>query len=203
MTTSGARLPMTDSMDISGLSLIRVRRFPGLRALAWDGTKLYAGSGYRILCSSIQNPAHVEWEPVADFRPGIRRRLSVANRLSARLFRDGFHAMAVLPSGELIGAVAGAIVTLRPNEREFRVTHRITRGTRPLHITAVPSGAVYWGEYFDNAARDEVHIYASADQGLTWNIAYTFPKGAVRHVHNIVHDPWEDCLWIFTRSEER
>jgi len=189
---------MTDSMDISGLSLIRVRRFPGLRALAWDGTKLYAGSGYRILCSSIQNPAHVEWEPVADFRPGIRRRLSVANRLSARLFRDGFHAMAVLPSGELIGAVAGAIVTLRPNEREFRVTHRITRGTRPLHITAVPSGAVYWGEYFDNAARDEVHIYASADQGLTWNIAYTFPKGAVRHVHNIVHDPWEDCLWIFT-----
>src|SRR4029077_1681862 len=43
-----------------------------------------------------------------------------------------------------------------------------------------------------------VHIYASADQGLTWNIAYTFPKGAVRHVHNIVHDPWEDCLWIFT-----
>ena len=29
-------------------------------------------------------------------------------------------------------------------------------------------------------------------------MAYTFPKGAIRHVHNIVHDPWQNCLWIST-----
>jgi hypothetical protein len=122
----------------------------------------------------------------------------VKNRLSARLFRDGFHALAVLPSGELVAAVPGAVVTLRANETEFHATHVITRGTRPLHITAVPGGAVFWGEYFDNPSRDEVHIYASTDGGEKWSIAYTFPKGAVRHVHNIVHDPWGDCLWVLT-----
>ena len=57
---------------------------------------------------------------------------------------------------------------------------------------------IYWGEYFDNAARDEVHIYASTDAGATWSVAYTFPKGAIRHVHNIVHDPWANCLWVLT-----
>jgi hypothetical protein len=114
------------------------------------------------------------------------------------LFRDGFHALAILPSGSLVAAVAGAIITLRPNEKTLRQSHAVTRGTRPLHITSVPNGNVYWGEYFDNPERDEVHIYASTDQGETWHIAYTFPKGAIRHVHNIVYDCWQDCLWILT-----
>jgi len=135
---------------------------------------------------------------VAEFRPTWSRRLSAINRLTSRLFRHGFHALAVLPSGALVAAVPTAIITRRPNEPEFRVTHIISRGTRPLHITAVPSGAVFWGEYFDNRARGEVHIYASNDDGLTWSVAYTFPKGAIRHVHNIVHDPWGDCLWVLT-----
>ncbi len=86
-------------------------------------------------------------------------------------------------------------VPARPN---FGRTHSILRGTRPLHITAVPDGTIYWGEYFDNSARDEVHIYASTDAGATWSVAYTFPKGAIRHIHNIVHDPWGDCLWVLT-----
>jgi hypothetical protein len=120
------------------------------------------------------------------------------NGLSMRLFRDGFHALAVLPSGALVAAVPGAIVTLASYETRFRGTHKIRRGTRPLHLTAVPGGAIFWGEYFDNPDRDEVHIYGSVDSGSTWNVAYTFPQGAIRHIHNIVHDPWADCLWILT-----
>ena len=187
---------MTDS-PIAGL--VRVARFPHLRALAWDDDHLYASRGYQLLRARIQDPSDaLAWQPFATFRPPLRRRFSVMNRLTARLFRDGFHALAVLPSGGLVAAVPGAIVTLRPNENQFHVTHTLTRGTRPLHITAVPNGAVYWGEYFDNPQRDQVHIYASTDAGETWASAYTFPKGAIRHVHNIVHDPWGDCLWILT-----
>jgi len=176
-----------------------VARFPRLRALAWSGDHLYASRGYQLLRARIQDPSdRLTWQPVAQFHPPLRRRLSVMNGLTARLFRDGFHALAALPSGALIAAVPGAIVTLRPGEAEFRRSHAILRGTRPLHITAVPGGAIFWGEYFDNAARDEVHIYASTDAGATWSVAYTFPKGAIRHVHNIVHDPWENCLWVLT-----
>jgi len=180
-------------------SLVHAARFPGLRALAWSGDQLYAARGYQLVCARIQNvSADLTWHPVATFRPPWRRRFTVMNSLTARMFRDGFHALAVLPSGGLVAAVPGAIVTLRPGETEFRRTHTITRGTRPLHITAVPGGAVFWGEYFDNPSRDEVHIYASTDGGATWSVTYTFPKGSIRHVHNIVHDPWENCLWILT-----
>jgi hypothetical protein len=179
--------------------LLRVARFPRLRALAWSGDHLYASRGYELLRARIYDPSdQMSWQAVATFRPVFRRRFSVMNRLTTRLFRDGFHALAVLPSGGLVAAVPGAIVTLHAGESEFRRTHSILRGTRPLHITAVPGGAIYWGEYFDNAARDEVHIYASTDAGATWSVAYTFPKGAIRHVHNIVHDPWGDCLWVLT-----
>jgi hypothetical protein len=173
-----------------------------LRALSWSGDYLYASRGYELLranfSQSIIPSANVDWQPVASFRPAWWRHASASIRLSSRLFRDGFHALAILPSSGIVGAVPGAIVTLRPGKNEFRTTHAITRGTRPLHITSVPSGTVYWGEYFDNAARDEVHIYASTDAGVTWNVAYTFPKGAIRHVHNIVYDAWGDCLWILT-----
>ena len=179
-------------------TLVRAARFPRLRALAWDADHLYASRGYQLLRAKIQDPAATELQPIATFRPPLRRRLSVANNLTARLFRDGFHALAVLPQGGLVAAVPGTIITLRPSETEFRATHAIARGTRPLHITAVPGGAVYWGEYFDNPQRAEVHIYASTDAGITWNVAYTFPKKAIRHVHNIVHDPWGDCLWVLT-----
>jgi len=187
---------MTDSLTAGPL---RVARFPQLRALAWNGDHLYASRGYQLLRARIQDPSDtLTWEPVAKFHPALRRRVSVMNGLTARLFRDGFHALAVLSSGGLVAAVPGAIVTRRPNENNFRITHAITRGTRPLHITAVPNGTAYWGEYFDNPQRDPVNIYASTDGGEIWVVAHTFPKGSIRHVHNIVHDPWGDCLWILT-----
>jgi hypothetical protein len=183
-------------------ALRRVARFPRLRALAWVGDTLYASRNYQLLRTKIlpdRIPSDQQhWETVAAFNPSYWRRLTSRFNLSSRLVRDGFHALAVLPSYAMVAAVPSAIITLCPNEAAFQVTHKITRGTRPLHITAVPSGTVFWGEYFDNASRDEVHIYASTDGGSTWSVAYTFPKDAVRHVHNIVHDPWQDCLWILT-----
>jgi hypothetical protein len=190
---------MKETSDDRNNRLTRVARFPRMRALAWSGDHLYGSRGYQLMRARVQDPVDkLVWEPVAAFHPALCRQFSVMNGLTARLFRDGFHALAGLPSGGLVAAVPGAMVTLRPGDAEFRRTHSILRGTRPLHITAVPGGAIYWGEYFDNAARDEVHIYASTDAGATWSIAYTFPKGAIRHIHNIVHDFWGDCLWVLT-----
>lgn len=194
-------IPATSSNN-QEWKLVALARFPRLRALAWSGDFLYASRGYELLCAEI-SPSQVPskelpWHTLASFRPDWWRHGSTSFRLSSRLFRDGFHALAILSTGGLVGAVPGAIVTLPPGENEFRTTHAIIRGTRPLHITAVPSGTVYWGEYFDNAARDEVYIYASADRGEKWNVAYTFPKPAIRHVHNIVYDAWGDYLWVLT-----
>jgi hypothetical protein len=171
--------------------------YPGLRVLAWDGDVLYASRRYQLLRGKVTD-AGCAWQSVGTVHPVWWRNLSSVSRLGFRLMRDGFHALAILPSEHLIGAVPGGIVTLPPDASEFHVSHRILRGTRPLHITATPEGRVFWGEYFDNAAREEVHIYGSQDAGSTWDVVYTFPRGAIRHVHNVVYDPWERCLWVLT-----
>lgn len=191
------RVPLTSPDPAAGGSLVPLDRCPGVRALAWAGEVLYASRGYEMLRGSVRE-GHIQWQTFARVQPALWRRFTSRNRLTSRLVRDGFHALAVLPSGHVMGAVPGAIVTLAPGEPEFTTTHRIIRGTRPLHIATTPDGRVFFGEYFDNAARDEVHIFASCDRGNTWQVAYTFPKGAVRHVHNIAYDQWENCLWVLT-----
>ena len=175
----------------------KLQVFPKLRALAWGGRTLYAAHGYTLL-SLDTRVRPFQWRRVASLHLRWWRNFTARFRLSYRLMRDGFHALSIHPSGTLIGAVPGAIVTLPPGGTEFQVTHRISRGTRPLHLTTTPDGRVYWGEYFDNPERDEVYIYVSQDKGATWSVAHTFAKQAVRHVHNIVFDRWEKCLWVFT-----
>jgi len=184
----------------SELKLELVARFPNLRALYWEGNVLYASRGYDLLRARIGDNG-VQWANVAHYNPAWWRELTSASRLASRLCRDGFHALAALTIGHLVAALPGVIATLAPGESEFQVSHRVIRGTRPLHIALTPQNHVFWGEYFDNPQREEVHIYASTDCGATWNVAYTFPKGAIRHVHNIVYDRWGDCLWILTGDE--
>jgi hypothetical protein len=179
------------------LTLALAATFSNLRALAWDGDVLYSSRGYELFASRADS-TEMEWRTVGRYRPEWWRNLTCRNRLSFRLVRDGYHALAILPRENLVAAVPGAIATLPAGESEFRVTHRLQRGTRPLHITATSDGRVFWGEYFDNPQRDEVYIYASLDEGMTWQVAHTFARGSIRHVHNVLYDQWENCLWIFT-----
>lgn len=192
-----ATQPTLASSTPSHLKAELVQTFPGLRVLAWDNDFLYASRHYTLLRAQA-NDCTLAWTPIARYRPQWWRNLTSRRRLTFRLVRDGFHALAIHPTGNLIAAVPGAIATLRSGHSEFALTHRVRRGTRPLHITELPNGTVLWGEYFDNPARDEVFIYASTDAGLTWNVAYTFPENSIRHVHNIIYDRWQHCLWIFT-----
>jgi hypothetical protein len=181
----------------SGLSLTCMARFPNTRVLAWDGDVLYASRGYRLLrCCPAEAP--IRWEEVARFAPVWWRKLTSVSRLGFRLMRDGFHALVVLPTGELVAALPGAIATLRPGERVFRTTHVLQRGTRPLNIAAAPDGRVFWGEYFDNRRRDAVYLYGSDDRGASWKVVHSFEENSIRHVHNIVYDHWEDCFWVLT-----
>ena len=179
------------------LTIAPYARFPGLRALAWQGPYLYASRGYTLLRANVTAP-DIKWELVGRYHPAWWRNLTASSRLCARLCRDGFHALAALSQGYLIVDVPGAIIRLASGESEFQLAQRVVRGTRPLHIAVTPEDHLFWGEYFDNQSRDEVYIYVSSDRGLHWDVAYTFPRGAIRHVHNIVYDPWEHCLWVLT-----
>jgi hypothetical protein len=182
--------------ETAGIVLAELASFPFLRTLAWDGCALYAARGYTLLRSTP--PQSLAWEIAGKYRPEWWRSVTSSTRLGYRLWREGFHALACLPSGGWVAAVPGAIVTLRAKESEFRITHRMARGTRPLNLAVAPDGRVLWGEYFDNPRRDEVHIYGSIDGGESWGVICTFPRGSIRHVHNVVYDQWAGCFWVLT-----
>jgi len=85
-------------------------------------------------------------------------------------------------------------------EHVFRVAHRVRRGTRPLGVCVLPSGHAYFGEYFSNPERDQVHIYGS-QTGREWSIVGSFPEGTIRHVHGIHADPYRGGMWLLTGDE--
>ena len=60
-------------------------RFPGLRALAWSEHHLYASRGYELLRANVEDARDITWQPVAHFRPSLRRRLSASNRFFGAL----------------------------------------------------------------------------------------------------------------------
>jgi hypothetical protein len=183
------------------MNLTEVGSWPNLRVLAWREKALYACSGYKLLQLRPED-TKASWTEVGRFNPIWWRRISSSVGLTYRLCRDGFHALATLSTGGLVAAVPRAIVTSAGEGEEFKITHRISRGTRPLNIAVTGDDSVFWGEYFDNAERAEVHIYGSRDRGETWEVVHTFPRNAVRHVHNVVYDKWADCLWILTGDYE-
>lgn len=169
-----------------------------LRPLLWNGSTLYASKGYQVVQAEAGTGAALAWSETARFDPEWWRRITGSQTLTSRLFRDGFHCLIALRSGHLIGAVPGAIVRCCPGSSEFQTVYAVQRGTRPLNIAADPDDRLYWGEYFNNPERDAVHVYGSADRGVTWEIAYTFAAGLVRHIHNIIYDRWDDCFWVLT-----
>lgn len=175
-----------------------IGRFPGLRVVAWVGGLLYAGRGYTLL---RWEQDRAQWRQVAAMDPGGGRRLTVVHRLTLRLFRDGYHALAGLPDGRLAAVFPGVIGVLPPGASYFLPSCKVPRGTRPLALAATPAGHLFWGEYFDNARRDAVHVYGSADGGVSWEIVYTFPPGAIRHVHSVIYDAHAGCLWVLTGDE--
>src|SRR5271170_2596410 len=132
-----------------GLNPVRIADFPRLRALAWRNDALYASRGYTVLRAAMKAHAgSIEWERVGRYRPAPWRNVTSSFRLASRVFRDGFHALVTLSSGHLVGAVPHAIVTLAPGDTEFRLSHKVLRGTRPLHLAVDPNDHIFWGEYF-------------------------------------------------------
>lgn len=75
-------------------------------------------------------------------------------------------------------------------------------GIRPLAMTYVNSvdgfdDGIYFGGYVHNFDKEPVSIYKRYGTDK-WDVVYTFPKGAINHVHNVIPDSYRNCVWIFT-----
>ena len=65
-------------------------------------------------------------------------------------------------------------------------------------ICVLEGRTVFFGEYGDNSARQEVPVYRSLDGGLTWEKVFIFPPGKIKHVHGCYWDSYEKRVWVLT-----
>jgi hypothetical protein len=76
-------------------------------------------------------------------------------------------------------------------------------GVRPLYFSNIDNdikgfnSQVVFGGYLSNSTKKEVHIYKRVGVD-SWDVVFTFDKGEINHIHNIIPDKYNDCVWIFT-----
>jgi hypothetical protein len=142
----------------------------------------------------------LSFRKLASVSPSLPERLMATGSLTQRFFRAGFHHLLPLGADEFVAIVRGRLLHLAGGSAHFTTAHRVARGTRPLNLCRSRSGRVWFGEYWNNAERDAVHIYGS-DDGRVFEIAHSFPAGSVRHIHGIHADPHRGGMWVLTGDD--
>lgn len=173
---------------------------PGLILHRVDGKILLASQGRHIVRSTDNGETWRKdgllrltwWQEALSLFPPLRR---VTRSEASGILLPG--------DGARLCVAFKGIFRADPGSGEYRRVFRFPRGFRPLNLCAGPDGRIYWGEYFLNLrSSNPVRIYGSADEGRSWQVVFTFPAGAICHVHRIVYDPYADALLVCTGDRE-
>lgn len=123
-------------------------------------------------------------------------------RLIYRCLRLGIRSAAAIDNSSVVLSTGNFIYELNVYTGELSKGYFCGEGIRPLTFTYIKGiqgvkEGLYFGGYLGNKDKRPVTIYRRL--GLdSWIEVYTFSQGTINHVHNIVADPYRNCLWIFT-----
>lgn len=123
----------------------------------------------------------------------------VANvRLGQRLGRFMVYNAIPLPDGTIFVTFDKQIGLI--SKGEYRPLAGLTRPFRVLRGACAigKDGAVYFGEYLDNADRGPMNLYRYLPGTGGATLAHTFAAGEVRHIHGVYTDPYTNSLWCLT-----
>jgi hypothetical protein len=161
--------------------------------LVEESGRLWVSQGYHIFNSDDYG---THFQKRATYVVSFPHKVLERFHLARRAIRSGFANLLVAANGTLVASIRGAILRCDTNSNYFKPV--LSKPHRSFKIEQSPDGMFFAGEYFYNTSRESVYIYASSDQGQTWEVVYTFPPGTIRHVHNIWYDKKHRRLLILT-----
>ena len=133
---------------------------------------------------------------------GLKERLLGRSRLLSRLLRLGVRTAMAIDDRHVLLSVGRFFYELDVETGRLSDGCRCDEGVRPLRFTQIHGiegfdDSIVYGGYILNREKNPIHICqrVGIDQ---WQRVYTFPRGTVNHVHQIVPDPYRQCLWVFT-----
>lgn len=131
-----------------------------------------------------------------------KERLLSVSRFLTRLLRYGIRSAEIIDDEHIVLSHGNMIYELNLETGVLSKGWFCGEKIRPLQFSWVQNiqgftEGLYFGGYLGNRPKKPVNIYRrnGIDQ---WEIVYTFPQGTINHVHNIIADPYRQCLWIFT-----
>lgn len=129
------------------------------------------------------------------------KRLGYCNALY-RLLRMGIRAAIALDDEHVIISIKNTLYEYSFTEHKLSTGYILPVGIRPLIFTKVHNiesfeDGIVFGGYLTNFDKKPVEIYRRKDVDQ-WEVVYKFSQGTINHIHNIVADPYRQCLWAFT-----
>lgn len=124
--------------------------------------------------------------------------------LSARAMRLVNFTCIALDADRVLLAYRSVAYLVDVLKKEIKPVFRIDKGKRPLFFCLVNSSAkktfpgIYYGDYCSNPDKEPINIYNVNPHTFEKKVVYTFEKGMINHVHNVVYDEGRDCIWVFT-----
>lgn len=176
-----------------------VKSLRGYRPLTCIGDTMYLGQGNRVLRCDFDLR---RLEPVCDLPLKERMPALIPRRLFDRILRRGIQTAFPLGLHHLLAVHRSNIWKIDLRDGSFELDFTIPGGRRVLKLSRLsdPEGAkLCFGEYFDNADRGLVNVWArpDAEEGQ-WRVTGCFPAHQIYHVHSIVQDPATGSVFVMT-----
>ena len=144
-----------------------------------------------------------EMQVLPDIPLSGKARIFRGLRLAERLFRLEPRCAIALNEDTFLVSYCGGIYRISVPESNIVLEHTYRAGmNNALNLCKVEDihgfdDCVVYGEYFGNAAKEEVNIFARY-KDATWKKVFTFPKGKITHIHNVIAHPERDSILVFT-----
>jgi len=166
-----------------------------------EGKLAYASLGYTILRSTNGGG---NWEEDGVVTVSGWKKFAAPSPILSRILRARVFGVWPLSSGARISLVAGMIVRAVSQSPVYECVFRFPPGSRALNLCVTPDRKIFCGEYLLNLQRSvPVQVYCSKDDGIHWDLAYTFPKKSICHIHRVVYDPYDDSILVCTGDRDQ
>jgi hypothetical protein len=179
-----------------------IRFWPGIQVHWHLNGALWASRGYDILTSSDSGRT---WTPITRIPARPVHRLFVRFEPLRRLLRLGVRSYLQLNDRKFMVFSDKNIFLWQQGDPQPTHIGAVQRGRGPLlqGCCSDEEGNCYYGEYSGNPERsEEVNVYVWRSTATDWEVFYSFPPGAIRHVHAVQFDPVSRKVWIATGDHD-
>jgi len=143
-------------------------------------------------------------EKIAYLKLSLKESFIQKSRLLSRLFRR-INFTSVKCGEYIYFAYNKSLYKLDLAKGTIHTIGKLNRGRRPLNMIFAENQSfnkgIYFGDYFNNRDKIPVNIY-HLDEAGDIKIVYTFSSGLINHVHSLIEDKTNHCIFILTGDFE-